>query len=177
MSLVDYLLLRSKRFAWEYIINTARLIYICLREFFQYRVIYKEKYFKMSSNLVEIFLILLPFLLYFALAVFSIFPCQEPFYAVGFIEAVNILVMIVATALLYSTPKFSAHLRCYKKILLSYMSVFLNFFPLFIGVNCDVFRRNGNQSRRHLSDSSENYYSTDHNHPHQQSKSYNFDCS
>ncbi|KAL7031470.1 hypothetical protein ACKWTF_007024 [Chironomus riparius] len=43
--------------------------------------------------------------------------------------------MIVATAFLCSTPKFSAHLRCYKKILLSYMSVFLNFFPLFMGLS------------------------------------------
>jgi len=125
---------RQIRFLWEYIINTARLLYICLREFFQYKVIYKEKYFKMSSNLVEMFLILLPLFLYFAIAAFSVFPCQQPFFAVGFIEAVNILIMIVATALLYSTPKFSAHLRCYKKITLSYMSVFLNFFPLFIGL-------------------------------------------
>ncbi|XP_070506700.1 uncharacterized protein [Chironomus tepperi] len=129
-----YLSSRSMRFFWEYVINTARLLYICLREFFQYRVIYKDRYFKMSSNLVEIFLIFIPLLLYITLAVFSVLPCQGPFYVVGFIEAVNILVMIVATSLLYSTPKFSAHLRCYKKIILSYMSVFINFFPLFIGL-------------------------------------------
>ena len=65
---------------------------------------------------------------------FSYFKYQEIFVFVGVVEATNILIMIVATALLYSTPKFSAHLRCYKKITLSYMSVFLNFFPLFIGL-------------------------------------------
>jgi len=121
-------------YAWEHIINLIRLVYIFLREYFQYRVIYEKDYFKSKSNLVEIFLIILPIILSIFLEMFDYFEYHELFVFVGVVEAVNILIMIVATALLYSTPKFSAHLRCYKKITLSYISVFLNFFPLFIGL-------------------------------------------
>ena len=121
-------------YTWEHIINSIRLVYIFFREYFQYRVIYENDYFKSKSNLVEIFLIILPIVLSIFLEMFDYFEYHELFVFVGVVEAVNILIMIVATALLYSTPKFSAHLRCYKKITLSYMSVFLNFFPFFIGL-------------------------------------------
>ncbi|CAH1719066.1 unnamed protein product [Chironomus riparius] len=124
----------SSNYIYEHTINAVRLAYIFFREYFQYCVVYKKDYFKSKSNLVEIFLIILPIILSIGIEMFSYFNHQEIFVFVGIVEATNILIMIVATALLYSTPKFSAHLRCYKKITLSYMSVFLNFFPLFIGL-------------------------------------------
>ncbi|XP_070506560.1 uncharacterized protein [Chironomus tepperi] len=117
----------------EHIINAIRFVYIFLRELFQFQV-YGKDYLKCRSNYVEFFLILLPIILSGGIEVLSYFQYEKMFVFIGVVEAINILIMIVATALLYSTPKFSAHLRCYKKITLSYMSVFLNFFPLFIGL-------------------------------------------
>lgn len=124
----------STNFISEHIVNAIRPTYILLKEYFKYRVIYEKDYFKMNSKLIELFLFFLPFVLLIGIVMFNYCRSQKILVFIGVVEAVNILFMIVVTALLYSTPKFSAHLRCYKKITFSYMSVFLNFFPLFIGL-------------------------------------------
>ncbi|KAL7031477.1 hypothetical protein ACKWTF_007031 [Chironomus riparius] len=118
-----------------YILIIIRLPYIMAREYFQYRVLYRESYFKESSNIVEFGLMIFPIALLITTIIQQILQIKLFLIMITFFESLNIIAMIGATAFLFPTLKFSIYWMCFRRVFNSYMNIFIVFFPIFVGVS------------------------------------------
>lgn len=117
-----------------YILITMRLPYIMAREYFQYRVLYRESYFKESSNIVEFGLIIFPIALLTSTIIHNLLPVRIIFIIITIFEVLNVIAMIAATAFLFPTLKFSMYWMCFQRVFSSYMNIFVVFLPIFVGI-------------------------------------------
>jgi len=120
---------------WIMILVFVRLIFLVPREFMQYWYIDKsiKKYFQKISNWIECGLIILPLIL---LGVaWQYINDKEPyqFFILVVIEALNVLLMIIATVSLYPAIKFSIYMKCLQTVFSTYLMTFFLFLPLFFG--------------------------------------------
>jgi hypothetical protein len=124
----------AQNYFWSSFVNLIRIPFIACREYFQYKFVYREDYLKEKSNYFELGLIILPLLLFIATTIhYFLSNSTTMFQIMSFVEVVNIAFMIAATCYLFSNMKFSIYMKCFRKIFGTYMSIFINFFPLFLG--------------------------------------------
>ncbi|XP_070492751.1 uncharacterized protein [Chironomus tepperi] len=114
-------------------VNLIRIPFVACREYFQYKFVYREEYFKETSNFFDLGLIILPLLLFIPTTIQSFYNHSLINAGITFFEVLNIAFMIGATCYLFSNMKFSMYMKCFRKIFGTYMSIFINFFPLFLG--------------------------------------------
>lgn len=120
----------KENYFWNSFFNLIRIPFVACREYFQYKFIYREEYLKETSNHFELGLIFLPILLFISTTVNHFYNC---FVLVTIVEVLNISCMIGATCFLFSNMKFSIYTKCFRKIFGTYISIFANFFPIFLG--------------------------------------------
>lgn len=123
----------AQNYFWNSFVNLIRIPFVACREYFQYKFVYREDYCKEKSNYFELGLVILPLLLFIPTITYSYYPKTIILQALIFIEVVNIAFMIGATCYLFSNMKFSIYMKCFRKIFGTYMSIFINFFPIFLG--------------------------------------------
>lgn len=117
-----------------YFLITIRIPYIMAREYFQYRVLYRESYFKESSNIVEFGLIMFPIAVLITTIIHQFLQIKVFFMMINFFEALNVVAIVIATAFLIPTLKFSIYWMCFRRIFTSYINIFIMFLPIFVGL-------------------------------------------
>ncbi|XP_070506632.1 uncharacterized protein [Chironomus tepperi] len=133
-----------------YILITMRLPYIMAREYFQYRVLYRDSYFKESSNIIEFGLISFPIVLLITTIIHQFLQIKLFFMMITFFEVCNVIAMIAATAFLFPTLRFSISWMCFRRIFTSYVNILFVFFSIFLGfatlfyIIHDYYHDNGN---------------------------------
>jgi len=113
--------------------SLVRLIPISIREKIQYSYVYKDDYFRKLSNLIEMGLIALPIVFSILIGFYWSFNLECLFVTLVVIEAINVLLMIIATAFLYPVLKFAIYMKCFLTVFTTYLMIFLLFLPLFFG--------------------------------------------
>ncbi|KAL7029818.1 hypothetical protein ACKWTF_006380 [Chironomus riparius] len=114
-------------------LNLIRIPFIACREYFQYKFVFRDDYLKETSSYFELGLILLPILLFIPTTVHYFYAHNIALQFITIFEVINISLMIGATCFLFSNMKFSIYMKCFRKIFGTYVSIFVNFFPLFLG--------------------------------------------
>ncbi|KAL7051821.1 hypothetical protein ACKWTF_004645 [Chironomus riparius] len=121
------------RFLLLIIFSLSRIIPLSIRERIQYSSIHEDNYFKKLSNFIEIGLIVLPVIFSILTMVYWYFNYESLFVTLVVIEAINVLLMIIATAFLYPVLKFAIYMKCFWTVFTTYLMIFLLFLPLFFG--------------------------------------------
>jgi len=105
-----------------------RLLFLILREFFQWYIFYRKGYFKKVSNCFEFFLIIVT-------VVHPIFllTVNSTSFVLGFTEIINVLLMMLTTTFLFPFLNFAIYMKCFKKVLSTFLIVLIAFLFIFIG--------------------------------------------
>ncbi|XP_070495883.1 uncharacterized protein [Chironomus tepperi] len=121
------------RFSILIILSIFRILPISIRELIQYSYVFKDEYFKKLTNLIEFGLIILPIIFLIPTVLYWIYESEWLFVTMVVIEAINVLLMIIATAFLYPVLKFAIYMKCFLTVFTTYVMIFLLFLPLFFG--------------------------------------------
>ncbi|XP_070498083.1 uncharacterized protein [Chironomus tepperi] len=175
-----------KNWDWIVMITVVRLLFLVPREWIQFAKVYKQKYYSKLSNWLETGLIILPLILLMLIWIFKLYKDVDPDlmtktnnnttdtdeednlkylnFTIILVEALNVLLMIIASFSLYPALKFSIYMKCLQTIFCTYLMAFILFLPLFfgcialayilfdqnVGGQIDEFRDFGNASTKYL---------------------------
>jgi len=116
-----------------YILIGIRLPYITIREYFQYSVYYERVYFKRMSNYFECGLIIVSIIQIILTLAYQYSMLYDLFILLSIAEAINAFLMTIAIGYLFPFLNFPVYMICFKKVLMTYLNIFVVFLPLFIG--------------------------------------------
>lgn len=125
---------KDKRFILLIFISILRTIPISIREKIQYSYVNRDNYIRKISNIIELGLIILPFI--FSMLTWLFLYNKDSyciFVTLVVIEGINVLLMIIATAILYPVLRFAIYMKCFLTVFTTYMMIFMLFLPLFFG--------------------------------------------
>ncbi|XP_070498399.1 transient receptor potential cation channel protein painless-like [Chironomus tepperi] len=122
-----------------YALIAIRLPYIIGREYLQYLVFYERDYFNIMSNYFECGLIVASIIQIMLTFVYQCSMLYNLFILLSIVEAINVFLMTIAIGYLFPFLNFPIYMICFKKILFTYLNIFVVFLPLFIGSATLIF--------------------------------------